>query len=693
MRNVRRRTATWGALVLAVAAGSPAWANNAHPPPQPPTFYVTTISDGVSGSLRSAIQLANAHPGSTIAFHVSGTGVQNLHLNGALPVLTAPVTIDGFTQPGAAPGAPLIELDGQTLAGSGLVVLGGHSTVRGLIVVRWRDDGIRLDGAGGNLVEGDFVGTDPAGTAGLGNGLPSQLNGTGKASVTVVNSPNNTVSQNVIADNNSFGIHLSSRGNTVSSNAIHDDRADGILDDAGGNMIGGALNVRNVIGGESGSGVLVAGPGTVIRGNYIGTNSEGSFPDPNQVGLEISAPNTTVGGAGPFDGNLISGNTFAGIILVSSGATVQGNVIGDFHPNLAECVSGPLRLQPPCPSFIHTPEGPSATGYGLPNGEGIIINGSRNLIGGTQAGSCGEGACGRAGNMIVFNNGTGVHVHSGQGNSVLENILTHNGGNGITVDPTNPNDDPSFFEPTLDPIVADRNQTVVSGSLFSAAGNQVRVEFFGNASCDPSGFGEGYKFLGSTVVVPRTNLAPHPGGKPGAASFSVVFPPVPGVEAITATATNSVGSTSQFSRCQPLSGADLEAQGVGATPDPYPFGTNTKITYTFHVANRGPARAKNVVATGSTDGQLFTLSSSSGTCYLGPQSFACTLGDLAPDPNGTNPVTLTATAEPSGFEITGVSLSVKSDTFEPAELGAVPNDPTPNTADIVAHRESGEVIG
>jgi hypothetical protein len=111
------------------------------------------------------------------------------------------------------------------------------------------------------------------------------------------------------------------------------------------------------------------------------------------------------------------------------------------------------------------------------------------------------------------------------------------------------------------------------------------------------------------------------------------------------------------------------------------------------VANRGPARAKNVVATGNTDGQLFTLSSSSGTCYPGPQSFACTLGDLAPDPNGANAVTLTATAEPSGGETTRMFLSVKSDTFEPAELGAVPNDPTPNTADIVAHRESGEVIG
>src|SRR5262245_2786799 len=72
------------------------------------TFTVTNTSDSGEGSLRQAIDDANANPGpDTIAFNVSGEGcsgdVCTIKPLSALPSLTSPVTIDGFTQAGSAP--------------------------------------------------------------------------------------------------------------------------------------------------------------------------------------------------------------------------------------------------------------------------------------------------------------------------------------------------------------------------------------------------------------------------------------------------------------------------------------------------------------------------------------------------------------------------------------------------------------
>ena len=81
----------------------------------PPLYTVTSTADSGAGSLREAIDDADAHGGaSTIAFAI-GTGQQTIDVLSPLPAITAPVTIDGTTQPGYS-GTPLIELDG---AGAG----------------------------------------------------------------------------------------------------------------------------------------------------------------------------------------------------------------------------------------------------------------------------------------------------------------------------------------------------------------------------------------------------------------------------------------------------------------------------------------------------------------------------------------------------------------------------------------------
>ena len=86
--------------------------------------------------------------------------------------------------------------------------------------------------------------------------------------------------------------------------------------------------------------------------------------------------------------------------------------------------------------------------------------------------------------------------------------------------------------------------TTIEGTLSSTANTTFRLEFFANTICDPSGFGEGEKFLGSTMVT--TN-----GG--GDANFTVTIPTaVPVGQFITSTATNPGNNTSEFSKCAPV---------------------------------------------------------------------------------------------------------------------------------------------
>ncbi|MBA3544459.1 MAG: hypothetical protein H0T83_08480 [Chthoniobacterales bacterium] len=177
------------------------------------TFTVINTSDSGAGSLRQAIIDANANPGAdTISFDIPGTGVHTISPLTALPEITDPVTIDGYTQPGASPNTLaegndavlLIELEGSGAGGAtGLRMSAGSSTVRGLVINRFVlptiDDtlgnGILLAGAGGDRIEGNFIGPDATGTLALPN------TGVG----IFVRSPNNVVGGTTPDARNNFG--------------------------------------------------------------------------------------------------------------------------------------------------------------------------------------------------------------------------------------------------------------------------------------------------------------------------------------------------------------------------------------------------------------------------------------------------------------------------------------------------------
>src|SRR5262249_48622057 len=131
------------------------------------TFVVTNTNDSGAGSLRQAILDANARPGTDfITFNIPGAGVKTIQVLGTLPAITSPVTLDGYSQPGAHANTLstgdnavlLIQVDG--------FFLGSNTIIRGLIISSF----VSLNTGGGNLIAGNFIGTDATGMSGVGNG-------------------------------------------------------------------------------------------------------------------------------------------------------------------------------------------------------------------------------------------------------------------------------------------------------------------------------------------------------------------------------------------------------------------------------------------------------------------------------------------------------------------------------------------
>ena len=314
-------------------------------------------------TLRAAIEEANALPETdTIVFNIPGAGPHTIQPTSALPTITDPVIIDGYTQPGASPNTNgpgfglntvlKIELEG-TNAGccaSGLIISAGNSTVRGLAINRFGEDGLSLSTNAGNVIEGNFVGTDVTGTAGLGNDSHGVNIPVGSSNTVGGTTPG---ARNVISGNMAQGVKIGGSFNLVRGNLIGTD-ASGTLDlgnsgsgvfisGASGNIIGGTVaGARNLISGNDNAGVSLTNGsmGSTVLGNFIGTDVTGTFAVGNRYdGVEVeNAPNNLIGGTTAGARNVLSGN-HSGIYIGGNGATgnlVQGNYIGtDFSGTAA----------------------------------------------------------------------------------------------------------------------------------------------------------------------------------------------------------------------------------------------------------------------------------------------------------------------------------------------------------------------
>ncbi|PWT89445.1 MAG: hypothetical protein C5B54_08885, partial [Acidobacteria bacterium] len=194
-----------------------------------------TCDDGTGHcSLRAAIQEANATVAlDAINFNIPGSGPFTITLGSDLPQISAPVIIDGTTEPGSStntwPATLMIEVNATSAVNPFWIQSGGAgTTIRGFVINHASNFGMVIVG-NNNVITYNYIGTNVAGSAAAGN-------------------------------------------------------AQGGIDVGGssGNRIGGtSVGERNLISGNGNvwGGVLVAfGPisGTVVEGNYIGTDATGT---------------------------------------------------------------------------------------------------------------------------------------------------------------------------------------------------------------------------------------------------------------------------------------------------------------------------------------------------------------------------------------------------------------------------------
>jgi uncharacterized repeat protein (TIGR01451 family) len=398
--------------------------------------------------------------------------------------ITDPIIIDGTTQSGFS-GTPIIVLDGSGAGAGvdGLMITAGGSTIRGLVIHSYTDDGIDITGAGSNTVVGNYIGTGVTGQTDLGN--------------------------------DGSGVFLyQSTGNTIGGTSPGD-----------GNLISG--NDYDGADWTSGNGIMVYdADANTIQGNFLGTNADGTGAIPNdREGVSVAnSIDNLIGGGAENAGNLISGNGRRGIIIGGGGTTgnqVQGNLIG----TQADGVS-PLG---------NAGDGIAITNTASDNSIGGINEGEGNTV--AHNGEAGVEVLANSyrneirGNSIFDNGGIGIDLSSGGSD-----------GDGVTNnDDGDPDSGGNYRQnyPVLSSAVTDGSSIRIQGTINSTSSATFTLEFFNSAAADPSGNGEGKTYLGSADVTTD--------GSGDASIDETFVAVVPVGAFITSTATDATGNTSEFS--------------------------------------------------------------------------------------------------------------------------------------------------
>ncbi len=430
---------SFGLFLLPAIFGLPAAAG---------VFTVTNTNNSGGGSLRQAILDANGAAGTdTIEFNIPGSGTRVIQPTSSLATISGPVILDATTQPGYA-GVPLVMLDGSSAGTSvnGLTLTGGNSTIKGLAIGDWDRNGIRFDTNGNNVVEACYVGIDPNGTTARPNGsLGIFVNG---APGNRIGGPT-AAQRNVVSGNNNSGIRISgASGNTIEGNFVGTNAAGTagvgnglpgggsniLIDESTDTVVGGPTAAHgNLISGATlGHGINLTGAaatGTLIKNNKIGTNLAGTAAIPNASGgivVTNGATDTTI------EDNLLSGNQGAGggvkIEFGATGTIVRANLIGvdvtgtaalgNFRGILIQSASG-NTVGGPTPADGNVIAGNPSNGVAIQNA-GADANVVQNNFIGTNA----------AGTVAFGNGNNGVTIETAN-NQVLDNVISGSTFNGI----------------------------------------------------------------------------------------------------------------------------------------------------------------------------------------------------------------------------------------------------------------------
>ncbi|MEM7052630.1 MAG: hypothetical protein AAF604_23405 [Acidobacteriota bacterium] len=323
----------------------------------PECLDVTTTADSGTGSLREAITCANATPElDTITFAIPGAGPHDIALTAALPILTAPVTIDGTTQAGngtvcatAIPDRPTYQVivsDGAAIStGFELGAGSDGSTLRGLNVRGFGTYLVRIDDSGSHTVACNFLGTDADGSTRIG-GSGQGVRVEDAANVTIGGA--DATQGNLISTSSvSFGVVFRSTGSTGSGNTLRhnfigtDKTGTAALPNDWGVSVSSFAGTQqnlaildNLVSGNNQVGINVDDvDGLEMKRNLIGTDITGTQPLANgwqgvAAGFVRAADGITIGGTDPGDGNTIAFNVRHGITVgQNSRVAILGNSI------------------------------------------------------------------------------------------------------------------------------------------------------------------------------------------------------------------------------------------------------------------------------------------------------------------------------------------------------------------------------
>ncbi|HWX40640.1 MAG TPA: hypothetical protein VN345_05770, partial [Blastocatellia bacterium] len=469
-----------------------------------------TSAGGAGGSNIIEGNLIGTDPTSTVARRNSGRGVL---INGS------PSNLIG----GTASASTNVISGNQT----GIEISGGSSTQNQLIFDNIGSDLARnINSALGNSQNGVSI-TNGASNNAIGAGVPlpgqtvNFIASSGQDGIRIASGTASLVIANLIDSNNGNGVSVNSAGNTIGGsrnvtiNAMWRSGANGVqiaaaannlvqgnyigfnldmttggpinmgntLDGinlgggASGNMIGGVAsssdvvgsNLGNIVGFNHANGVGIAASNTnTVQGNFIGTDVNGPLilnmgNAVDGVNIKGGASGNIIGGGSPSSGNIVGFNHANGVGIASSNTNmVQGNLIGTLTLNGT--------------NFFDVGN--------LMDGVNITAGASKSVIGGLDP---------AAGNKIAFNHGNGVSVQSGNGNSILSDLIWSNTGHGIFLaagandNVTPPHLTSAVIPPPTSLAAASISPAAVtitvSGTLTATANTMMTMQFFLGTGC------------------------------------------------------------------------------------------------------------------------------------------------------------------------------------------------------------------